>query len=280
MTPLTSALIPTLIPMGIILLAQFRVRSFWDLNNGIAGVLQSIIIATIFVVVTKQLIGGLRPYFLETCMPDISLARSNNRTGLNGVGFQQIMYSSDICSQPNKDLLQLAMSSFPSGHAATGFAGLGFLFLYMNAKLKVWSAHRSAFWKLAITLAPLLGAWLQACLLTVDQAHHWYDILVGSLMGMGAALAVYRSSYAAVWDSRLNHVPLAHRVEVDYASQDVYGPREGVFTRAAGWGKEGQAKGKLSTGLSVEQDPSHVVEMHELRQSGVCTNKSRADEIV
>lgn len=213
-----SGLISILIPSMVIILAQIRVRSFWDLNNGIVGLLQSLIIGTLFQVITKQLIGGFRPSFLEVCMPDISLAESNNSTGLNGVGYKQIMYTIDICTQPDKSLLKNAITSFPSGHTTTGYAAFVFLFLYINGKLKVWTASRPAFWKLALTLAPLLGAWLKGCVLTVDQAHHWYDILAGGFIGTGAAFASYRTCYAAVFDARFNHIPLSRTTDFDYAA--------------------------------------------------------------
>ncbi|KAG7121453.1 Phospholipid phosphatase 5 like protein [Verticillium longisporum] len=145
--------------------------------------LGALIIQTLSCVIVKHLIGGFRPYFLAVCMPDISLASSHNSTGLNGVGFHEIMYTSEICTQPDKKLLKTAMTSWPSGHAATAFAGFVFLHLYFNAKLKVWAAYRPAFWKVALTIAPLLGAFLKACVLTIDQAHHWYDILAGSIIG-------------------------------------------------------------------------------------------------
>ncbi|KAL9944038.1 hypothetical protein D7B24_000349 [Verticillium nonalfalfae] len=236
-----SACISAFIPIVFILLAQIRVRSFWDANNAIMGVVQALIIQTLSCVIVKHLIGGFRPYFLAVCMPDISLASSHNSTGLNGVGFHEIMYTSEICTQPDKKLLKTAMTSWPSGHAATAFAGFVFLHLYFNAKLKVWAAYRPAFWKVALTIAPLLGAFLKACVLTIDQAHHWYDILAGSIIGTGAAVAAYRGNYAAIWDWRFNHIPLQRNEDFAYTLDKGYGPRDGVFTRSAGWAKSSEA---------------------------------------
>ncbi|KAF3352360.1 hypothetical protein VdG1_09047 [Verticillium dahliae VDG1] len=186
-----SAFISAFIPIVFILLAQIRVRSFWDANNAIMGVIQALIIQTLSCVIVKHLIGGFRPYFLAVCMPDISLASSHNSTGLNG--------------------------------------------------LKVWAAYRPAFWKVALTIAPLLGAFLKACVLTIDQAHHWYDILAGSIIGTGAALAAYRGNYAAIWDWRFNHIPLQRNEDFAYTLDKGYGPRDGVFTRSAGWAKSSEA---------------------------------------
>ncbi|KAF4773015.1 PAP2 superfamily protein [Colletotrichum scovillei] len=132
-----SALLSAAIPIAAILLAQFRVRNIWDVNNGIIGLIFSISLATLIQVIIKQLIGGFRPYFLAVCMPDVTRAASNNATGLNAVGFQQIMYSVDVCTQPDRDKLKNAMTSFPSGHSTAAFAGYVYLFLYLNAKLKI-----------------------------------------------------------------------------------------------------------------------------------------------
>jgi diacylglycerol diphosphate phosphatase / phosphatidate phosphatase len=215
--------------------AQIRIRSLWDTNNAIMGLLYAVIIGTLFQVIVKQIVGGFRPFFLDVCKPDISLASTNNQTGLNGVGFKQIMYTAEICTNPNKNSLKNAMTSFPSGHSTAGFAGYGFLFLWVNAKLKVWSDHRPAFWKLAITFVPILAAFLIACSLSIDQAHNWYDIVAGSLLGIILAIASYRSMYAAVWDWRFNHLPLKRDGPFTYTSDGVDQGR--VFTRAGGWGR-------------------------------------------
>lgn len=232
-----SALLSALIPIAVILLAQFRVRSIWDVNNGIIGVIFSIVLGTLIQVIVKQLIGGFRPYFLAVCMPDISRAALNNATGLNAVGFQQIMYSVDVCTQPDSNKLKNAMTSFPSGHSTAAFAGYVFLFLYLNAKLKVWADYRPALWKIALTFAPLLGALLIACSLTIDQAHNWYDIVAGSIIGTAVAFGSYRGCYAAVWDWRFNHLPLKRHDQFVYFPEDGTDYRYLVFTRSGGWGQ-------------------------------------------
>lgn len=47
-----------------------------------------------------------------------------------------------------------------------------YLFLYFNAQLKVMSDHRPAYWKMILTIAPILGASLIAASLTVDEYHN------------------------------------------------------------------------------------------------------------
>ncbi|KAK3380822.1 phosphatidic acid phosphatase type 2/haloperoxidase [Podospora didyma] len=246
-SPTLSGLLSTLVPIGIIAIAQIRIRSFWDLNNAILGTLYSVIIGTLFQVILKQLIGGFRPYFLDICQPDISrvMGGNNNATGLNAVGFHNIMYTVDVCTNPDKQALKNAMTSFPSGHSTAAFAGYVFLFLWMNAKLKVWANYQPSFYWLALLFAPLLVAVLMACALTVDQAHNWYDILAGSTIGTVAAFAAYRVCYASIFDWRYNHIPLARREVFDYDAMGGMVPKNmerAVFVRKLGWGRRRKAR--------------------------------------
>ncbi|KAI9155165.1 1,3-beta-glucanosyltransferase [Paramyrothecium foliicola] len=231
-----SGLVSFLVPLSIFALAQFRIRSAWDFSSAIVGTTWAILLGSLAQVVIKQLVGGFRPHFLAVCQPDTSLASAVNNTGLNGVGFHSIMYTTEICTNPDKQMIKTAITAFPSGHSVAAFSSYGFLFLWLNAKLKVWADHKPAFWKLMLTLLPLLAALYIVCTLTVDGAHSWYDIVVGSFIGLLTAIASYRSSYAAVWDWRYNHLPLqpleafqyGTRRDMEYAGQ--------TFTRRAGWG--------------------------------------------
>ncbi|VBB81709.1 Putative protein of unknown function [Podospora comata] len=256
-SPQLSGVIAVVIPLGVIFLAQIRIKSFWDLNNAVLGLLYSMILSSFFQVVIKNLIGGFRPYFLDICQPDISLASSNNATGLNGVGFQQIMYTIEICTNPDKAAIKTAITSFPSGHATSAWAGYGFLFLWMNAKLKVWGNYQTSFYWLVLLTAPVLGATLLASCLTVDQAHHWYDILAGSIIGIGTSIACYRLVYAAVWDWRWNHVPLKRAAPFGY---EMEGDRllptyhKATWTKKLGWGRrKGARVGRGSVRGPVEK---------------------------
>ena len=59
-----AAMLAALVPIVVILFMQIRIRSFWDINNGVLGLLYSLITAAVFQVFLKWLIGGLRPHFL------------------------------------------------------------------------------------------------------------------------------------------------------------------------------------------------------------------------
>ncbi|KAF7539915.1 hypothetical protein G7054_g1779 [Neopestalotiopsis clavispora] len=238
-----AGVLALLIPVAIILLAQIRVRSFWDMNNGIFGVLYAVTLSSAFQVTLKWLVGGLRPFFYHVCNPDIKRVLNHGRydySGLNGVGYQDYMFSRDVCRTKDKASLDNAIQGFPSGHTSTMFSGMVFLFLYLNAKLKVFSNHQPALWKLVLIFVPILGATLVGGLLTVDQSHNWYDIVAGGIIGIMFGFAAYRVMYAAIWDYRINHIPL-NRHKAFVRGDDVDGS-DMVFSNHAGWKSRRKAK--------------------------------------
>ncbi|KAI0020348.1 acid phosphatase/Vanadium-dependent haloperoxidase [Xylariomycetidae sp. FL0641] len=232
-----AALLAALVPIAVILLAQIRVRSFWDVNNGVLGLLYALITAAVFQVFLKWLIGGLRPHFLAVCKPDLSLAtNSPGSVGApyNAAGFKSLYYTREICTG-DIDEIDDSLESFPSGHTTAAFAGFVYLSLYLNAKLKVFANYHPAMWKLVLTYAPVLGATLIGGALTIDEFHNWYDVLAGAVIGTVMAFSAYRMCYAAVWDWRWNHVPLNRHMACFYTYDSVE-LLDALWTREAGWG--------------------------------------------
>jgi hypothetical protein len=151
------------------------------------------------------------------------------------------MYQSDICTG-DKNQINDSLESFPSGHTTAAFSGFIYLYLYLNAKLKVFSNYHPALWKLIAIYAPVLGAVLIGGALTIDEFHNWYDIIAGAGIGTVFAFSAYRMMYASVWDFRFNHVPLNRNEPFTYGADGsfggFYGFHEAVFTREAGWGTQ------------------------------------------
>ncbi len=233
-----AAFLGSVIPIVIILLFQIRIRSFWDTNNAIIGVLYSLITAAVFQVFLNCLIGGLRPHFLDVCKPDVSLASNKPGavgSGLNGVGYTQIYFTREICTGDPKEIND-SLESFPSGHSTAAFAGFVYLFLYINAKLKVFSNYHPAMWKLALLYTPILGATLIGGALTIDEFHNWYDIVAGATIGTVMAFSAYRMCYAAIWDWRWNHIPLNRAAAFAFGDPEL---ASAVGTRRVGWGGQG-----------------------------------------
>ena len=237
-----AAFLASMIPIVIILVMQIRVRSFWDANNGIVGLLYSLIGAAVFQVFIKWLIGGLRPHFLTVCKPDVSLASTAPGYAVGGYdpkGFKTLYYTDEICTGDRNEVDD-SLESMPSGHTTAAFAGFVFLFLYLNAKLKVFSNYHPAMWKLIALYAPLLGACLIGGALTIDEYHNWYDVLAGAVIGTLFAFSSYRMCYASVWDWRWNHLPLHRSAPFAFPLDDeLGGGASGTFTRRAGWGGGG-----------------------------------------
>lgn len=229
-----AALLAALVPIAVFLICSIRIRSFWDVNNATIGLLYSLITAAVFQVFLKWLIGGLRPHFLAVCKPNIPIRTANAEE--TGNGLIGIMYDRTICTG-DEDEINDALESFPSGHSTAAFAGFVFLALYLNAKLKLWSNYHPAMWKLIATFAPILGATLIAGALTIDEFHNWYDCLAGAIIGTVMAFSSYRMVYCAIWDWRVNHIPLNRGIPIDFSGNNgsIIGEHS-VFTNKAGWG--------------------------------------------
>lgn len=245
--PWLSGLLSISIPIIIFAIAQTRVRSAWDLSHAVLGVIFAVLLATFLSVLTKLFFGGFRPNFYSICqIKDGALRFYKSRSYLDRSGFQRLMFTSGICSQCDRMKLKHAMTSFPSGHAVAYFAGFGFLFFWLNAKLKVWSDHKPSFWKLIATVSALLLAAILTFIVKAENSHHWYDLLGGAILGFATAYAVFRISYAGVWDWRHNHYPLDKAKSYDYNTWMKCGP---TIAHSAGWGRAEDPK-----------DPEAVIE--------------------
>ncbi|KAG5981218.1 hypothetical protein E4U55_003177 [Claviceps digitariae] len=245
-----AAFLAAMVPIAAILLMQIRIRSFWDVNNGVLGLLYALITAAVFQVFLKWLIGGLRPHFLEVCKPDVQRAKA--LAGLNAKGYQQLYFTPDICTGDRKEIND-SLESFPSGHTTAAFAGFVYLYLYLNAKLKVFSNYHPAMWKLVLLYAPILGATLIGGALTIDEYHNWYDVVAGAIIGTVMAFSAYRMTYAAVFDWRFNHIPLNRGSAFAYGGSSGDHGVDAVSTRKASWGgSHGVEKGYAGAGAGAE----------------------------
>jgi len=188
-------------PFLFITLFQMRRRSADDWLTTTLGLLKSLVTAAVIQVLIRWLIGGLRPHFYSVCQPSVGAGT------LRGSGFAQTMYDRTICTG-DRDAVDEALMSMPSGHATAAWAGLFYLSLYFNAQLKVMSAHNPAYWKMVMFFAPLLGAFLISGSKTIDAHHNWYDLVVGGIIGILCALVAFRQTFAAITDFRFNHILL------------------------------------------------------------------------
>lgn len=167
----------------------------------------------------------------------------------------------------------------PSGHTTAAFAGFVFLYLYLNAKLKIFANYHPAMWKLVVLYAPILGAVLIGGSLTIDEYHNWYDVLGGAIIGTTMAFSAYRMTYASVWDWRINHIPLNRSAAFAFESAEL---TDAVFSRKAGWGGSRMHGGAIhhrhhSKTRSRRSSPNPAVNYPPQAAAG---HHHRADEMV
>lgn len=65
------------------------------------------------------------------------------------------MFDRSVCTG-DKDEIDDSVESMPSGHSTAAWAGLLFLSLYLNGKLKVFADYRPQFWKMIAFFAPMV----------------------------------------------------------------------------------------------------------------------------
>lgn len=200
-----AGILCTAIPLLAMLVAQIWVRSFLDFANGCLGLVYALVTGTLFQVVLKKVIGGLRPHFLAVCEPVLP-----PRDGSSGVGFQGLMFTIDQVCTGDMKKINNAIESFPSGHSNIAWAGLGYLTIYLWAHLGIRSIsrRRPSFWRMLMVVSPVFFATYIASTLALGYHHHGYDIIFGSLIGITMAVFGYRMVFASVLNPRWNTVPL------------------------------------------------------------------------
>lgn len=200
-----AGILCTAIPLLSMLIAQIWIRSFLDFANGCLGLVYALVTGTLFQVILKKVVGGLRPHFLAVCEPVLP-----PRDGSSGVGYQGIMFTvAQVCTgDTNK--INNAIESFPSGHSNIAWAGLGYLTIYLFTHLGIRSItrRRPSFWRMCMVVAPMFFATYICSTLVLGYHHHGYDVIFGSLIGIVMALFGYRMVFASVLNPRWNTVPL------------------------------------------------------------------------
>ncbi|KAH7419827.1 phosphatidic acid phosphatase type 2/haloperoxidase [Cadophora sp. MPI-SDFR-AT-0126] len=189
-----------LIPLIVIALFQLKLRSLWDFHAGLTGTLKATVSSTLIATTFKHFIGGFRPHYVQVCKPDMTMI-------FGGTSQLQSFFNSSACTANSHDVNR-AIQGFPSGHTTSAFAGAMFLTLYLNAKLKAFADHASEFWVFIVTITPLLLASLIGGSMYISYQHHAYEVVIGMVTGIAVGALGYRSSYAAVFDFRYNHIPL------------------------------------------------------------------------
>lgn len=152
------------------------------------GMPSATMLAVLVVELGKGYVGRLRPNFAYACLeapatPDFTAIHT--------------IFSNTQCPTANKNLLQDARRSFPSGHAALAVCGAAYFQLCLNRALSRFTGlQRIVLYALGWGVMAL-AAWVAASRV-VDNAHHVADVATGALIGMWAACVHFWYVVAAV----------------------------------------------------------------------------------
>ncbi len=209
-----------------------------DFREQLIGLGYALATSTLFQVLIKVFIGGLRPYFLNTC--DLG----NLPTNMNSDTETRWLNVKHHCGHGGRQLKDAQMS-FPSGHASAAFAGFVFLALWFNGKFKIFcqsrrsglslrrrstaattaaapaAGRRIQHWKLILFAAPWLIATIMAACKLNDNSHHPEDVIFGALVGTAFAHMAYRMVYRSIYNWRDNHIPRERMATVESNGTDV-----------------------------------------------------------
>ncbi|EZG08961.1 hypothetical protein H106_01875 [Trichophyton rubrum CBS 735.88] len=168
------------------LMGKYRLKDrLWELNCGILGLVLAQGAAFVITGALKNACGKPRPDLIDRCKP---------RT------FEQPEFGLSnytICTQTDHEILKDGFRSFPSGHSSSSFAGLFYLSLYLAGKLHVMDS-RGEVWKAFIVMVPTLSAGLVAVSRIMDARHHPFDVISGSLLGVGCGWVAYRQYFPSL----------------------------------------------------------------------------------
>ncbi|CAH0695667.1 unnamed protein product [Spodoptera exigua] len=153
---------------------QTCIKTFYLYRTYIYG----LIINLSIVEVMKGVVGSPRPTFFDLCEPDAGKTCNGSE------------YVKDFRCTSMKYASWYQMDSyrsFPSGHTSLSvYCGL-FIAWYLQRRAFDWS-HRSIF--MVPMLQLLCISYAAVCSLTriTDHRHHWWDVLVGSFIGVVTVL--------------------------------------------------------------------------------------------
>ncbi|GAA5978862.1 hypothetical protein JCM5350_004850 [Sporobolomyces pararoseus] len=190
------------IPAVLIILTSLGWRrSFWDLHNGILGLLLSVSITTVATQVIKVTVGRPRPDAIDRCQPV---------QGAENLAVYGLATVARVCTVTTGKIIDDGFKSFPSGHSSFAFAGLLYLSLYAAGKMHLFDRRGHAI-KAWIAVTPCIGATLIAVSRTMDYRHHATDVIAGALLGSWVAVLTYHLYYPTLFSPNC-HLPFSPRI--------------------------------------------------------------------
>ncbi|RUS76378.1 hypothetical protein EGW08_015858 [Elysia chlorotica] len=169
-------------------------RNEEDVISAILGLSLSMYLSATVTNFIKLVVGRPRPDFFERCF--MKPSEDADKLALA------------MCDRDAESVNQ-GYKSFPSGHATMAMSGMFYMSLYIGRSLKVFTQRHSRYSgiRLCVTIAPVVFGVLVAASRTADYHHHWQDVLVGSLIGVGFAYMCFRQSFHGTLH-KSSHLPL------------------------------------------------------------------------
>ncbi|KAI9314755.1 phosphatidic acid phosphatase type 2/haloperoxidase, partial [Dichotomocladium elegans] len=171
----------------IFFIANYYQKSMRDFHSGVLGLCLALSMTIMLTDIIKITAGRPRPDFLARC-----------QAPLEAVDPPRGLSNYTVCTTPvNSYIMRDGFKSFPSGHSSFSFAGLGYTAFYLAGKMHIFD-ERGHTYKCFLFAFPAIAALLVAISRTRDYRHHWQDVCIGTLLGIGCAYFSYRQYYPSL----------------------------------------------------------------------------------
>ncbi|OWY95563.1 Phosphatidic acid phosphatase [Phytophthora megakarya] len=195
------------LPVGTNLVVNYALPTFCqvrviahDTRDFLLSLFQSMALATFLTQFTKNMTGRFRPSFYDMC-------KWNHDIIWDGV--------TNLCTSTSGE--KEGRKSFPSGHASFSWSTMLILTLYLlgrsrlncenrcNSMLR--SSKKSAMMFLCCVPLLILAAWI--CVTrSIDNWHHYSDILAGSVVGAASAIFAFSNNYGPIFSWKYAGLPV------------------------------------------------------------------------
>ncbi|XP_057873678.2 lipid phosphate phosphatase 2 isoform X1 [Cryptomeria japonica] len=209
--------ISIIFPLIFIISIYLKKKNMHDMHHAVLGLLFSVLLSAIITDGVKDVVGRPRPDFFWRCFPD-GHAIFKNVTG-------------EVACHGDRPAISEGHKSFPSGHTAWSFSGLGFFALYLAGKIRIFD-RKGHIAKITIVFVPLAVATYVGLSRVNDYKHHWQDVFAGAFLGLSVATFCYRQFFPPLYDENCMHpyTPQPPSGEIQHAPPQSSLPVNGTVT--------------------------------------------------
>lgn len=180
-----SVWVPCMVIAAIGLIITKPENKIYVTYVSIMGLYLSVFTASVTTDILKNLIGRHRPDFLARCQPK------------DGTPRDVMVFAKDVCTTENLQRLKDGFRTTPSGHSSISFAGLVYLSLWLSGQLLITN-ESLGYWRSVVAWIPTLQSSFIALSRTQDYRHHFVDVIIGSILGLGIAYWAYRRLFPPI----------------------------------------------------------------------------------